>query len=376
MVLKHMKKEDKLKIILTGGHLSPLVAVVGKLEESADVVIIGRKYTFEADKTESLEYKTFQEKHIPFYNLPNSRLQRKITRYTIPSLVRLPYSLTTALSILKKEKPDVVLAFGGYIGLSVAVAASLLHIPIVLHEQTQKAGLANRIIGRFAQKVCISYESSRPFFKKNKTVLTGNPLRRDILHVDQKLDIKTTLPVLTVMGGSSGSHRINMYIKDILPLLLEKFSVIHQVGDAQEFKDYDMLLEYKNSIEKKMQENYTVLKFIDSKYMGWVYKNTDIFVSRSGANTVQELLSLSKKAVLVPLAYAAAGEQLDNAKLYAESGLGVYIEEKDISSQKLYNEILAVFEKHVSKNTVDVRNTSVDQICSIVVSAAHEKTVI
>ncbi len=371
-----MKKEDKPKIILTGGHLSPLVAVVAKLEESADVVIIGRKYTFEADKTESLEYKTFQEKHIPFYNLPNSRLQRKVTRHTIPSLIRLPYSLTSALSILKKEKPDAVLTFGGYIGLSVAVAASLLKIPIVLHEQTQKAGLANKIIGKFAHTVCISYESSRPFFKKDKTVLTGNPLRSDILDIDQKLDVKATLPILTIMGGSSGSHRVNMYIKDILPLLLEKFSVIHQVGDAQEFKDYDVLLEFKNSLDKKMQENYTVLKFIDSKYMGWVYKHTDVFVSRSGANTVQELLALSKKAVLIPLSYAGGGEQLENAKLYAASGLGTYIEEKDIQSQKLYNEILAVFERHAEKHAARVKNTAVDQICEIILASAHEKTVI
>ncbi len=371
-----MKKEGMHKITLTGGHLSPLLAVMPELQKKAEIVIIGRKYTFEADKAESLEYKTFQERHISFYDIPPARLQRKVTRHTIPSLARFPYALKRALSILKKEKPDAVLTFGGYVGLPVALAASMLKIPIVLHEQTQKAGLSNRIIGRLAQKICISYASSEKYFNSEKTVLTGNPLRPEIFSVDETLEIKTSKPILTIMGGSAGSHRLNVYMKNIMESLLSQFHIIHQTGDAQEFQDYDELLEFKNSLGQNLSKNYTVLKFINSKQIGWVYKNTDIFVARSGINTVQELITLSKKAVLIPLYYAQGGEQLENAKLYADSKLGTYIEEKDITSEKLYNEILAVFERKTAQIPHEKEVSAAQKICTIILIAAHEKKVI
>lgn len=372
-----MSVKDKPKIVLTGGHLSPMLSVIKKLEDRADSIVIGRKYTFEADKSESLEYKSIHKQGIPFYNLPSARLQRKITTHTLPSLFRFPKSFKKAQFILKQEKPDAVLTFGGYIGLPVSLAASLLHIPVILHEQTQKAGLSNKIIGKLAYKICISFESSRKYFDASKTVLTGNPMRLEIFKVDKKYELKLDKPLLCVMGGSAGSHRINMYIKEILPQLLADFCVIHQTGDAQEYKDFDVLSNYIKSLDSKLQSRYVITKFIDEDHIGWVYKHADIFVSRSGANTVQELLALSKKALLIPLSYAQGGEQLDNAKLFQKSGLGKYIEEKDIRAQTLYNEILSIYKSKISGRAVANNNDAADKIANIVLSSAqYEKKIV
>jgi len=372
-----MNGKDKLKIILTGGHLSPMLSVIKKLEKNADVVIIGRKFTFEADKAESLEYKTINKLGIPFYNLPPARLQRKLTTHTLPSLLRFPKSLHKAQIILKHEKPDAILTFGGYIGLPVSLAASLLHIPVILHEQTQGAGLSNRIIGRLAYKICISYETSRKYFDPNKTVLTGNPMRPEIFKVDKKYNLTLDKPLLCIMGGSSGSHRINMYIKEILPQLLTDFCVIHQTGDSHEYKDFDLLSEYKKSLDIKLQNRYVITKFIDNEHIGWVYKNSSMFVSRSGANTVQELLVLHKKALLIPLSYSQGGEQLDNAKLYADSKLGSYIEEKDIDLQTLYTSILSIYKTKINSRTSSFHDDAADKIIKEVLSSAqYEKKII
>ena len=119
---------------------------------------------------------------IPFYAINTARLQRKFTKHTVPSLIKFPLGFIQSLKILRKIKPEVVLGFGGYISLPVVLAAAFLKIPIVIHEQTLEAGFANKIEAKFARKICISWQSSEKYFPKEKTVLTGNPLRQVILN--------------------------------------------------------------------------------------------------------------------------------------------------------------------------------------------------
>ena len=356
--------------------MSPLLAVLPELEKVAECVVIGRKYTFEHDLAESLEYKTLLSQGTPFFDLKAARLQRKLTRHTLPSFIKFPKSFLSAKRILKKEKPDVVLTFGGYIALPVCIAARALHIPIVLHEQTQRAGLTNKLIGIIANKVCISYSTSKIYFPKNKTVLTGNPLRLEVLKVQDKIEISTNKPILTIMGGSSGSHRINLYVKEILEKLLTTYNVIHQTGDAQEFKDYDMLSGFKEGLSPELQKGYVIRKFILPNEIGWVYKHTDVFVCRAGANTVSELLALSKKALLIPLPFSQMDEQLENAKYYKSSGLGDYVLEKDIDSEKLYTVIHEVFSKKTqAQDKAQDTHSSAEQIVQVVKDAvSYEKT--
>lgn len=366
-----MKKEDNIKIVLTGGHVSPMLAVLDVLIPKAECVVIGRKHAFEKDNATSLEYEIIQAKNIPFYDISAARLQRKFTSKTIPSIFKGPKSLLQARQILKVEKPDVVLTFGGYIGLPVALAAKALGIPVVLHEQTQKAGLSNRIISKFAYKVCVSFPSSVSFFPKGKTVITGNPIRKEVLHGTEKLDIEIQGPLLTIMGGSSGSHTINQIIEKGLVSFLEKFTVLHQVGDTQEFNDYAVLTDIKSKLPEKLAKKYTLTKFILPEHIGWVYENSEVLVTRAGANTVSELLVMNKKAVLIPLPFSGNNEQMENAKLYKSTGLGEYVEQKNVTPVVLVSMLIELEQKKVNTKVRDWYNEDASKkIAEVVHSAA------
>ena len=167
-----------MKLIIVGGHLSPALAVIEALQKDVNVLFIGRKYVFEGSKTLSLEFRTITKRKIPFVSISTGRWQRKFTRFTIPSLLKFPFGILQSFLILKKFKPDVVLSFGGYLSLPVGIAAFILRIPIVIHEQTLEAGIANKVLSIFAKTVCISWETSRKYFPKSKVILTGNPMRK------------------------------------------------------------------------------------------------------------------------------------------------------------------------------------------------------
>src|SRR5581483_7292990 len=247
-----------MKICVIGGHLGPALAVIEELQKKADIVFIGRKHTFEGDKAESLEYKTITSLNIPFISVTTGRLQRKFTKRTIPSLLKLPYGTAQAILVLKKQKPDIILGFGGYLSIPYCFAAKLLSIPVVIHEQTFEAGAANRICSRFAAKICLSWKSSLPFFPKDKCIVTGNPLRSAILNPKNtlKLPFKRKLPILLITGGSAGSHIINHLILESLNVLLKSYNIIHQTGDAKEFNDYQKLFEASQNLSEDLKNSY------------------------------------------------------------------------------------------------------------------------
>src|SRR6185437_3796515 len=143
--------------------------------------LVGREYAFEGDSALSLEYQTAKRLGLAFEPLTTGRIQRKFTKHTFGSLAKIPVGLTQAKKIITRFQPDIVLSFGGYVSVPVVLAAAANRVPIVIHEQTLQAGLANKIASRFAAKICISWEESAKYFPKNKIVLTGNPLRKEFL---------------------------------------------------------------------------------------------------------------------------------------------------------------------------------------------------
>lgn len=362
----------KNKVLLTGGHLSPLLAVLPILQKHADCVVVGRKYTFEEDATESLEYKVLTDMGISFYNLKAGRLQRKLSKHTIPSLLRSPSAYAAALNVLAREKPDVVLTFGGYVGLPVALAAFTRRIPVVLHEQTMRAGLTNRTIARIAKTICISYATSAQYFPAKKTVLTGNPIRPEVFTVDKKISVPQDLPILFITGGSTGAHFINTCVEYLLEQLLSKFAVIHQTGDSQTYKDYERLDALHRKMNKEKKERYILRKFILPSEIGWVYKESDVILSRAGANTVSELLALGKKAILIPLQFGQKQEQLENAKFYEEAGYGEYIEQKDVNLSDLLQKLIVLKDKKVPARKTTYVTDAAEKITEVVLNVSKK----
>lgn len=327
-----------MKIVLVGGHLSPALSVLDALPKEKEVLFIGRKYSFEGDKALSLEYRTIIERNISFADLNTGRLQRKLTAHSIPSLLKLPFGFIKAFIALLKFQPDIVVSFGGYISLPVGISACLLKIPLLIHEQTLEAGLANKILSKFATKICISWNSSIKYFPKKKIVFTGNPIRKFKIS-NLKFKIESGLPTIYITGGSSGSHALNILIEGCIRGLLKKYNVIHQTGDAKEFNDFDRLKKLRDILPAKIRERYVIKKFIDPSETGLILKGSSMIISRSGMNTITELIYFEKPAVLIPLPFSQRNEQLKNAKFLEKLGLGKVLIQKDLDSQKLLQTI-------------------------------------
>ena len=173
-----------MKILITGAHFTPAFATIEELNKYKDVeiVYVGRKTTLEGDNTSSVESRLLPKLGVKFITITAGRLQRTFTPFTLISLLKIPIGFIQALHIILREKPDVVLSFGGYIALPLVIVAWLFSIPIIIHEQTLISGLANRLGSFFADKIAISFPENK-LFDKAKAVLTGNPLRREILNV-------------------------------------------------------------------------------------------------------------------------------------------------------------------------------------------------
>mgnify|MGYP001604277415 CR=1 FL=1 len=332
-----------MKIVLVGGHLSPALAVIEALPKDTKILFVGRKHALEGDKALSLEFKTVNQLNIPFVSLNTGRWQRKFTRYTIPSFFKLPSAIFRSFLALIRFKPDVVVGFGGYVSLPVVLCAYCLRIPIVIHEQTLEAGFANRFLARLATKICISWQTSRHYFPKEKVVLTGNPIRQFTINNSQLTKDKNKLPTIYITGGSSGSHFINTLIGEIIKELLERYIVIHQTGDAQEFHDFDRLAKIRQSLPLKLRERYEILKFVDPSEVGEILNRVSLVVSRSGMNIVTELIYFGKPALLIPLPFSQNNEQLKNAKFLEKMGLGKVLQQDDIDSKSLFQAIDLAF---------------------------------
>ncbi len=342
-----------MRIILIGGHPSPALAIAEELKGN-ELIYLGRKYTFEGEKTLSFEYQNITVLGIPFYSIITGRLQRRFTEHTIPSLLKLPVGLVQSFLILLFKRPDVVVGFGGYIQLPVVFSAWILRIPVVLHEQTLGAGLANKICSGFAKKVCISWESSRRFFPKEKVVLTGNPIRGKILNT-QSSQSKEKLIYIT--GGSGGAHAINLLVQGCLKELLKTSRVVHQTGDSHEHKDFEKLEEVKNSLSKNLKDKYSLKKFLSESEVGEILSKATLVVGRAGINTISELILLNKPCLLIPLPQGS--EQKQNAAYVHEIGLGEVGEQEKLSSKILFNQIQEML-KNINQYKVQ-RNLLISQ---------------
>lgn len=365
----------KKTIIITGGHVTPALALIDELTAYKDIEIIfvGRKIAMEGDKADSYEYRQILERQIPFINLTTGRLQRFLSPYSFISLAKIPVGLAQSFSILAKYKPAGVVSFGGYLALPVALMAKLRQIPLITHEQTTVPGVANRVIARFADVICLSWPETKKFFPRRKIILTGNPLRQEFLN--KKMRAVTSIkgrPIIYIQGGSLGAHVINRVVARNLPYLLEKYLVVHQCGDSALTKDWEFLNKIKDKLINRLAKWYVVRPYFSAEEVVWLFKNAKLVVSRAGANTVTELLFMGKPALLIPLPHAGADEQRKNALLLVKSGIGKIMEQERLQKEGLSKTIenmlknISQYERNVQKAKSMVETKAAKNLAEIV----------
>lgn len=335
-----------MKILLTGAHFTPAMAVIEELKKKPfklDLVYVGRQTTQEGDSTKSQESRVLPSLGAKFIPIITGRWQRSFTLYTIPSLLKIPIGFIQAVYIILSQKPDVILSFGGYVAVPVVFAGWLFSIPIMVHEQTLVIGLANKISALFADKIALSFEENHN--KGEKTILTGNPLRQEILNPVRKLSgdfvrlfrisKEERIPVIMIMGGNQGAHIINKTVEEILNQLTKLACVIHLTGDNK-FNDFERLQKLREL--KELGGRYLIKKWIGEE-MGAVLSKADLVISRAGANTLTELSFLGKPALVIPIPYLYQDEQTKNARFFQNLGLVKVLPQAQLSSSSLLENI-------------------------------------
>lgn len=351
------------KILICGGHLAPALAMIDSLRKQGNfrIYFIGRKNSFEGDNALSLEYETINKFKIPFYSISAGRLLRRFSKEGIKSLIKFPLGFIQSYQYIKKIKPDIILSFGGYISLPVCLTGYLYRIPVVIHEQTSILGLTNRIISLFAKKICLSFNNTKYAKNTPRFIITGNPMRESILNSSLEEEINTwdkSLPLIMILGGSSGSHVINQVMSRLITQLVKQYRIVHQCGNAYYNKDFNMLWSIKNSLPVKSKKNYIILKHISPHKLGNLYKLSSLIIGRSGANTVLEIAYFNKPAIFIPLSFSADEEQKENAKLLGDAGAAIIIDQDELTPQNLMSKINEIFTnlKNFNKNAVQAHN--------------------
>jgi len=325
-----------MKILFTGGHITPTLAVIDYLNSlkrrDVEYLVVGRKYALSSEKSLSFEYKELMRKKIRFVPLSAGKMTRVISFRSLRNILRVPWGFLEAERIIRREKPDRVVSFGGYIGLPIVFWSFLRKIPVFTHEQTIRPGLANRLIGRMAKKVFVAFPETKRFFPEKKTIIVGNPVRQVIFKSKVNLlKVPKDRPVIYVTGGSLGSHSLNNHLRAILGRLLDRYIVIHQTGSINQYRDFEHFQKFRRGLPREKRDRYLVRQHFFDNQIGEVYSQADLVVGRSGANTVFELIALKKPSLLVPLPWSANNEQWCHARLLKENLVAEIFDQADKS---------------------------------------------
>jgi UDP-N-acetylglucosamine--N-acetylmuramyl-(pentapeptide) pyrophosphoryl-undecaprenol N-acetylglucosamine transferase len=313
----------------TGGHLFPGMAIAEAFlerEKGNEVLFIGTERGIEA---RVLAGGKFPLKMIQARPIKGRSLIGKLK-----ALWSLPMAVSEALAILKEFQPQMVLGVGGYASGPALVAASLLGMKRAIHEQNVIPGMTNRLLKRVSQKIFVSFEETKRYFPEKKTVVTGNPIRKEILKGRERK--KGDRFTLLIFGGSAGAHRINVSMMEALASLNEiksSLKIIHQTGKD----DLDFVL--KGYEEKGFDA--VVRPFIEE--MAATYQMADLVVCRAGASTVAELAVCGRAAILIPYPFAAHNHQRINAQKLVERGAAKMIEDGTLNGPLLAKTILDLY---------------------------------
>ncbi len=320
----------------TGGHLSPAIALAQEIiyEKPASKILFvtsKKKSDIEAVAKRNLEFKPIDAEALQF--------SRKFKN--IFSFARLFLGFLKSLLLILDFKPDIVIGFGGYVSVPVVLAAFVLKRRTIIHEQNVKPGIANKLLSYFADKVAISFKKTEDFIRRKNLVLTGNPLRREIFNIDKisalkRFNFSPDRFHVLVVGGSQGSHSINMLTVGALSIMdspvKNKMEFIHITGK----NDYSQILES----YKRLGVRANVFPYLDD--MGYAYKACDLAIARAGATTISELLSFNLPSILIPYPYAAA-HQILNAQVLEDGGCCELRRENEISAEILKNMLLEFY---------------------------------
>ena len=327
-------KTQNIRLIVTGGgtggHLFPGISLAQAMMgayPSCEVLFIGTERKVDRTALSSLGFETT--------TIKSQGIKGKNFLSIVKALFQQPMAIWQATKIIRKFKPDLVFGVGGYVTGPVILASRLLGVTTCIHEQNSIPGLTNKLLGHIANKIFVSLPGSEKYFPTPKTILSGNPVRSNIIKASREpKTISEQEPfTLLILGGSQGARRLNSLMLEAAESCLSKLSpppfIIHQTGGQDE-----------DTVRMKYAElglNTRVQAFYSD--MAKIYSQADLIISRAGATTLAELTVFHKPVILIPFPYAADNHQEINGRYLVEAGAGIMFRQEDLTGEKLGTEI-------------------------------------
>jgi UDP-N-acetylglucosamine--N-acetylmuramyl-(pentapeptide) pyrophosphoryl-undecaprenol N-acetylglucosamine transferase len=316
-----------MKIVLagggTGGHVIPALAIAEELRAG------GHEAAF-VGTARGLETRLVPKAGFPLYLVNIGAFNRVSLATRLATLVRLPLSVFSAMSILRRFRAQVVIGVGGYAAAPATMAAVLLRIPVVLFEPNVVPGFANRVVARFASNAAVHFAQTGKWFRRFE--VTGVPVRPSFFALPGR---QSQPPTLLVFGGSQGARALNRIVRDSAEELLKRIptlTIVHQTGE----REFDELCRFYSSARIGVEAS----PFLDD--MAQRFADADLIVCRSGASTVAEIAAAGKCALFVPFPGAADDHQLRNAELLEQAGAALLIPESELTAERFVKQMVAL----------------------------------
>lgn len=322
-----------LKVIVsgggTGGHIFPAVAIANAIQDKypqAQILFVGAKGKMEMEKVPKAGY--------PIKGLWISGLQRSLSLSNLLFPFKVIHSLYKSIQIIKEFKPHIAIGVGGFASGPLLQAAVWKRIPTLIHESNSYPGITNKILGKYVQKICVAFPNMDKYFPKDKLVITGNPVRKELVNTENKkqqatefFNLDTQKPCILVIGGSQGARSINLAIDAALEKLVELgYQLIWQTGES-----------YAATAQQRIgQINSPLLQSSAFIYqMDLAYAAADLVISRAGAMSITEIALLKKPSILVPFPFAAEDHQTKNAMALVENKAAILVKDNEVQQQLL-----------------------------------------
>jgi len=327
-------KGQNIRLIITGGgtggHLFPGISMAQAMISKypgCEVLFIGTERKVDKTALADLGFETT--------TIKSQGIKGRNIIGVAGALLQQPLALWQAGRVIRRFKPDLVFGVGGYVTGPVLLAARLLGVTTCIHEQNSIPGLANRLLGHIVDRIFVSLPGSEKYFPAAKTVLSGNPVRDDIIKGSReaKPESVTKQPTLLILGGSQGARRLNSLMLEAAATCLTGLSpqprIIHQTGEHDE--------EQVRARYEELGISARVQPFF--RDMREIYSQADLVISRAGATTLAELTVFRKPAILVPYPYAADNHQEINGRYLVDAGAGRMFRQEELTGEKLGLEI-------------------------------------
>lgn len=354
----------------TGGHVFPAIAIANALrrkQPDADILFVGAEGKMEMDRVPKAGY--------PIKGLWISGFHRQLTLRNLMFPFKLIHSMWNARKIVKHFKPDAVVGTGGYAsGPTLRMAKG---VPTILQEQNSYAGVTNKLLAEKANKVCVAYDNMNRYFPKDKIVLTGNPVRQDILDLTgkraeaiQHYGMNPNQKIILIIGGSLGARTLNHSLRDAKEILAAHpdIQVLWQTGKIY-FEEFQ-------NCETALLPNVTATQFINR--MDLAYAMSDLVISRAGAISISELCLVKKPVILVPSPNVAEDHQTKNALALVEKDAAIMVEDKNAKKTLIQTAIKTLSDQTLSLRLVQNisqlgRPNSADHIADVILELVKNR---